>query len=105
MMKILGRGPWQLALTKISASKFRYRLIDYSQFAWGIVVEGVGASKKEALENLLETWRSGQTELECPAKSKEELELKLTLLGIAEKEEKEEKKREDDSGKRRRRRS
>jgi hypothetical protein len=80
MMKILGRGPWQLALTKISASKFRYRLIDYSQFAWGIVVYGEGSSKKEALENLLETWRSGKTELECPARSREELELKLALL-------------------------
>ena len=102
MMKILGRGPWHLAFTKISASKFRYQLIDYSQFARTIVIEGVGASKREALENLLETWRSGQSELECPAKSREELEVKLTLLGIAEKEEKEEKKREDDSGKRRR---
>jgi len=85
MMKILGRGPWQLALTKISASKFRYRLIDYSQFAWGIVVDGEGASKKEALENLLETWRSGKTELECPARSREELELRLALLGTDEK--------------------
>lgn len=96
MMKILGRGPWHLAFTKISASKFRYQLIDYSQFARNIVVDGEGASKREALENLLETWRSGKTELECPAKSREELELKLTLLGIAEEE------GEDDSGKRRR---
>lgn len=95
MMKILGRGPWHLAFTKISASKFRYRLIDYSQFARNIVVDGEGASKKEALENLLETWRSGKTELECPAKSREELEVKLTLLGIDEKKKKkkEEKKR------------
>lgn len=99
MMKILGRGPWHLAFNKISASKFRYRLIDYSQFARNIVVDGEGASKKEALENLLETWRSGKTELECPAKSREELELKLTLLGIAKEE------GEDDGGRRRRRRS
>lgn len=82
MMKILGRGPWRLVLNKISASKFRYQLIDYSQFARNIVVSGEGASKKEALENLLETWRTGKTELECPARSREELELKLTLLGI-----------------------
>ena len=88
MMKILGRGPWRLVLTKISASKFRYQLIDYSQFARNIVVNGEGASKKEALENLLETWRSGKTEIECPARSREELELKLALLGMDEKKEK-----------------
>ncbi len=93
MMKILGRGPWRLVLNKISPSKFRYQLIDYSQFARNIVVDGEGASKKEALENLLETWRSGKTELECPAKSREELELKLTLLGIDEKKKEEKKKR------------
>ena len=83
MMKLLGRGPWHLALTKnLSNGRFRYRLIDYSQFARAIVVEGVGASKKEALENLLETWRGGQTELECPARSREELEMKLALLDV-----------------------
>lgn len=83
MMAILGRGPWHLAFDKnFLDGKFRYRLIDYSQFARTIVVEGVGASKKEALENLLETWRGEQTELECPARSKEELELKLALLGV-----------------------
>lgn len=85
MMKILGRGPWRLVLNKILPSKFRYQLIDYSQFARNIVVNGEGASKKEALENLLETWRSGKTELECPARSREELELKLALLGTDEK--------------------
>lgn len=84
MMKILGRGPWRLVFDK-SGSKFRYRLIDYSQFATTIVVDGIGASKKEALKNLLETWRTGKTELECPAKSREELKLKLTLLGMNEK--------------------
>lgn len=95
MMKILGRGPWHLRLHK-SGSKFRYLLIDDSQFARVITVDGVGASKKEALENLLETWRSGRTELECPARSREELELKLALLGIDEK--KKEKRKEDDGG-------
>lgn len=59
MMKILGRGPWHLTFKKISASKFRYQLIDYSQFARTIVVAGEGASKKEASENLLESWRTG----------------------------------------------
>ena len=78
MMKLLGRGPWYLALNK-SNGKFRYRLVDYSQFARTIVVDGEGASKREALENLLETWRSGKTELECPAKSREELMVKLDL--------------------------
>ena len=63
MMKILGRGPWHLRLNK-SGSKFRYLLIDDSQFARDMTVDGVGASKKEALENLLETWISGKTELE-----------------------------------------
>ena len=102
MMKILGKGPWRLVLNKISASKFRYQLIDYSQFARSIVVDGEGASKKEALENLLETWRSGKTELECPARSKEELELKLTLLGIDEKKEKKDKSLRNDDSERRR---
>lgn len=84
MMKILNRGPWRLRLNK-SGSKFRYLLIDDFQFARVITVDGVGASKKEALENLLETWRTGKTELECPARSREELKLKLTLLGMNEK--------------------
>lgn len=88
MMKLLGRGPWHLAFNKISASKFRYRLIDCSQFARTIVVAGEGASKKEALENLLESWRTGNSELECPARSREELELKIALLGMNEEEEK-----------------
>ena len=83
MMKLLGRGPWRLVLNKISIGKFRYHLIDDSQFARCIVVSGEGASKKEALENLLKTWRSGQTELECPAKCREELMLKIDLLGDA----------------------
>ena len=97
MMKILDRGPWRLVLNKLGG-KFKYQLIDYSRFARNIVVDSVGACKKEALENLLETWRAGRTELECPAKSREELELKLALLGIAEKKKKEEKKKEDDGG-------
>ena len=83
MMKLSGRGPWRLVLTKISG-KFKYQLVDY-QFARVAAVEGTGASKREALENLLETWRSGETELECPARSREELELKLALLGRDEK--------------------
>ena len=87
MMKILGRGPWHLRLNK-SGRKFRYLLIDDSQFARVMTVDGIGASKKEALENLLETWRAGRTELECPAKSREELELKLALLGMDEKKKK-----------------
>lgn len=93
MMMVLGRGPWRLVLDKNSSDgKFRYRLIDYSQFARAIVVEGVGkASKKEALENLLETWRGEQTELECPARSREELELKLALLDVDHKKPKEKK--------------
>ena len=93
MMKILDRGPWRLALNKLGG-KFKYQLIDYSRFARNIVVDGVGACKKEALENLLETWRTGRTELECPARSREELGLKLTLLEI---DEKKEKRREDDN--------
>ena len=92
MMKILGRGPWHLRLNK-SGSKFRYLLIDDSQFARVITVDGIGASKKEALENLLETWRAERTELECPAKSREELELKLVLLGMDEKKKKKKKKK------------
>lgn len=88
MMKLLGRGPWHLTFNKISASKFRYRLIDYSQFARTTVVAGEGASKKEALESLLESWRSGNSELGCPARSREELELKIALLGMNEEEKK-----------------
>lgn len=80
MMKILGKDPWRLEFNKWRG-KFRYWLIVYSSFARRIVVEGVGASKKEALENLLEKWRAGRTKLECPARSREELELKLALLG------------------------
>lgn len=87
MMKILGRGPWHLAFNK-SGSKFRYLLIDDSQFARVMTVDGIGASKKEALENLLETWRSGEAEIECPARSREELELKLALLETSEKKKK-----------------
>ena len=82
LMKILGRDPWYLALSKITDSKFRYRLVDCSQFARSIVVDGEGPSKKAALENLLETWRSGKSVIECPARSREELELKLELLGL-----------------------
>jgi len=89
MMKLLGKSPWRLVLTKnLSDCKFRYRLVDCSQFARTIVVEGIGANKKEALENLLETWRGEQTELECPARSREELEIKLALLEIDEKKKK-----------------
>ena len=80
MMKILSKDPWQLVLIKFGA-KFRYQLIVYSSFAKIITVEGDGASKNEALENLLGKWRAGKTGLECPARSREELELKLALLG------------------------
>lgn len=82
MMKLLDRGPWRLVLDKVSVDKFRYHLIDYSQFARNIVVDGEGASKKEALENLLETWRSGQSKLLCPARSREELKIKFDLLDL-----------------------
>ena len=51
MMKILDRGPWRLAFSKLGG-KFKYQLIDYSRFTRNIVVDGIGASKKEALENL-----------------------------------------------------
>lgn len=88
MMKLLGRDPWYLALNKITDSKFRYRLVDCSQFARRVVVDGEGPSKKAALENLLETWRSGKSGIECPARSIEELKIKLDLLGLNEKKKK-----------------
>lgn len=50
MMKILDEGPWRLAFNKLGGN-FKYQLIDYSRFARNIVVDGVGACKKNLRES------------------------------------------------------
>jgi len=45
-----------------------------------VLCTGHGSSKREALENLLSRWRSGEADLPCPAQSREELKIKIDLL-------------------------
>ena len=60
---------------------FRYEIIRRANSYMSIVLcTGRGSTKREALEHLLNRWRSGEAELPCPAQSREELRVKMDLL-------------------------
>lgn len=60
---------------------FTYEIIRaVNSYMSGVLCTGRGSTKREALESLLSRWRSGEAALPCPAKSKEELKIKMDLL-------------------------
>ena len=87
-MLSLVRGKWKLRLDKhptivLSRYKYKYVIEPVDKPFGNVAVFGHGWSKGEALANLLENWRRGGIHawLECPAGSREELELKLAIRG------------------------
>lgn len=60
---------------------FRYEIIRPANSYMSVVLcTGRGGTKREALESLLSRWRSGEAELPCPARSREELRVKMDLM-------------------------
>ena len=87
-MLSLVQGKWKLRFNKRLATassrhKYRYVIKPVDHPFYDPAVAGYGGSKKAALANLLENWRRGGKfiQLECPAGSREELRLKLTIRG------------------------
>ena len=81
-MLLLVPGEYRLKLTKLSRCII-YEILHQEH----PVVAGYGFSKAAALKDLLYNWRHGRSgfgpaEVKCPACSKEELAMKLELLGI-----------------------
>ena len=91
-MLLLVQGKWKLRCGKLpdtvsSRHKYRYVVESVDHPLGDPVVVGYGGSKAAALEDLLHNWRHGiqglePMRIECPASSKEELELKLALLDV-----------------------
>ena len=62
-------------------TSFTYEIIrPADSYISAVLCAGLGGTKREALESLLERWRSGKVDLPCPAQSREELKIKLDLL-------------------------
>lgn len=87
-MLSLVQGKWKLRFNKrlVTASsrhKYRYVITQVDRPFYDPAVVGYGGSKEAALADLLENWRRGgiHIQLECPARSREELELKLAIRG------------------------
>lgn len=60
---------------------FRYEIIRPANSYMSVVLcTGRGSTKREALESLLSRWRGGESDLPCPAQSREELRVKMDLL-------------------------
>ena len=71
-------------------TRFTYEIIrPVEQCMFDILCVGIGKTKREALESFLSRWRNGEVDLQCPAQSKEELRVKMDLLGKSRMEEKE----------------
>lgn len=86
MLSLAGRsGDVRLVLRVRTHSLFIYALERVSSAGPVIVGSGTGRTKREALESLLAYWRRECTlgtwnGIECPAKSREELRVKMDLL-------------------------
>ena len=86
-MLSLVQGKWRLRSDKcpiaLSHHKYRYIIESIDHSFGDLAVTGYGGSKEAAMMDLLENWRHGKiyTQPECPAGSREELELKLAVLG------------------------
>lgn len=63
------------------STRFTYEIIRPTNSYMSVVLcIGIGHTKREALESLLNRWRSGEVDLPYPAQSKEELKIKIDLL-------------------------
>jgi len=82
MLSLVGGG-WTLRSVVNRPRVYMYEIAKLTEFFYVSAVTGRGRSKQFALRNLLANWRSGKTGLECPAGSREELELKLAIRGCA----------------------
>ena len=89
-MLSLVQGKWKLRSSKLSATvssrhKYRYVIESVDHPFKDPAVTGYGGSKDAALADLLENWRHGGKfiQFECPARSREELKLKLAIRGYA----------------------
>ena len=73
-------GDWRLVFDRPMERNFvRYYVTSPRR---GIMLVGDGLDRASALRDLLETWRSGKTSMPpAPAMSREELRLKLAVLG------------------------
>jgi len=85
-MLLLVQGKWKLRSDKRPGSfrhKYRYVIEPADNPFSDPAVIGYGGSKEAALADLLESWRRGgiHTRLECPARSIEELRMKLAIRG------------------------
>ena len=87
-MLSLVRGKWKLRSDRRPAvvsprHKYRYVIESADHPSGDPAVAGYGGSKEAALADLLENWRRGgiHVQLECPARSREELRLKLAARG------------------------
>ena len=88
-MLSLVRGKWKLRSRKLPAivlsrHKYRYVIESVDRPFDDPAVAGYGGSKEAAMADLLENWRRGLGRArfpECPAGSREELRLKLAILG------------------------
>lgn len=83
MLKLVP-GDWRLKRNMRISNSFYYIIVCDSDIAWEKrLVSGTGHTKDEALKDLLFNWREGITYLPMPAPagSREELELKLAILG------------------------
>ena len=86
MLSLVGGG-WKLQSVLKHPHAYMYEIVRTarkgSNFCFSAVT-GRGCSKYSALRDLLANWRSGKIDmhLECPAGSREELELKLAVAGI-----------------------
>ena len=88
MLSLVGGG-WKLQSVLKHPHAYMYEIVRTarkgSNFCFSAVT-GRGCSKYSALRDLLANWRSGKIDmhLECPAGSREELELKLAVFGKGE---------------------
>ena len=85
MLSLVGGG-WKLQTVLKNPHTYMYEIVrparKGSSFCFSAVT-GRGCSKYFALRDLLANWRNGKIDmpLECPAGSREELELKLAIRG------------------------
>ena len=87
MLSLVG-GEWTLRSVLERSRSYRYEIVRPARKGSSFYVSAVtgrGCSRRFAMRDLLMNWRDGKTDmrLECPAGSREELELKLAIRGYA----------------------
>ena len=85
MLSLVGGG-WTLRSVLERPRAYMYEIARPARWGSGFYVAAVtgrGRSRQFAMRDLLVNWRGGKTDmrLECPARSREELELKFAIRG------------------------